>query len=154
LRRIAGSAGIAVETAATYLEACESAYLLFSCPLFTFSERKRAARNKKFYPVDTGLRRCIVTKTGSDLGRMLENAVFVALRRTGHRVCYWREKGEVDFVVQTSGRIIPIQVSWTPPVERHHSALEQFYEQFPNADEAMFIGPKEYEEGLTVGPAS
>ena len=36
---------------------CEQAYLLFSCPWFAFSERKRLHRNRKYYPVDTALRR-------------------------------------------------------------------------------------------------
>jgi predicted AAA+ superfamily ATPase len=47
LRRLAGAAGIAVDTAGGYLTACESAYLVFSVSYFAFSDRKRAARNKE-----------------------------------------------------------------------------------------------------------
>jgi hypothetical protein len=36
------------------MDVCEAAYLLFSVPYFLFTERKRAARNKKYYPIDTG----------------------------------------------------------------------------------------------------
>jgi uncharacterized protein len=147
LRRLAGAAGIAVETAAGYLEACEAAYLLFSVPYFAFSERKRAARNKKYYPVDTGLRRMAVKRTGADRGKLLECAVYVELRRKGIEASYWREKGEVDFVAQTSQGIVPIQVSWEPPTDRHRRALEEFYETFPQAEEAVFIGPHAFEIG-------
>jgi hypothetical protein len=53
--------------------------------------------------------------------------------------------------------IVPVQVSWSPPAERHERALEEFYEVFPQAGEALFVGPDEYEEGvldrLTPSPA-
>ena len=147
LRRIASAAGIAVDTAAGYLDASEAAYLLFSVPFFAFSERKRAARNKKYYPIDTGLRRMAVTPTGSDRGKLLECAVHLELRRRGLSVSYWRGNGEIDFVVQSRRGITPVQVSWNAPGERHHRALDEFHETFPQALEAVFIGPKEYEAG-------
>ena len=151
LRRIAGATGVAVETAASYLEAAEAAYLLFSCPYFAFSERKRAARNRKYYPVDTGLRRCVVTRTGRDRGKMLECATHLALRRRYGQVSYYRDRGEIDFVVHHEGRILPVQVSWEGPAERHHRALEDFYERFPHAEEAVFVTAESF-EGVLAGP--
>ena len=147
LRRIAGAAGIAVDTAAGYLAACEAAYLVFSVPYFAFSDRKRSARNKKYYPIDTGLRRMAVTRTGADRGKLLECAVHLELRRSGLQPAYWRGRGEVDFVVTTERGIVPIQVSWEAPTDRHHRALEEFYESFPQAQEALMIGPAEFEAG-------
>ena len=148
LRRIAAATGIAVDTAASYLEACEAAYLLFHCPFFAFSERKRASRNRKYYPVDPGLRRVVVTRTGSDQGKALECAVFLALRRRFRQISYWREGGEVDFVVQSGGRIIPVQVTWGQPEARHHRAMEAFYEHFPQAEETVFVSSRDFEEAL------
>ena len=148
LRRLAGAAGIAVDTAAGYLAACEAAYLVFSVPYFAFSDRKRAARNRKYYPVDTGLRRMAVPRTGADRGKLLECAVHLDLRRRGLSPAYWRGRGEVDFVVTTDQGITPIQVSWEPATDRHHRALEEFYETFPQAREAVLVGPTEYEAGV------
>lgn len=139
LRRVAGACGVAVDTAASWIDACENAYLLFGCPYFAFSERKRASRNRKFYPVDSGLRRVVVTRTGADTGKALECATFLALRRRFGSVSYWRDEGEVDFVVQDGSRVIPVQVSEAGPLERHHRALTAFYEQFPQAEEAVFV---------------
>lgn len=148
LRRIAGAAGIATDTAASYVEACERAYLLFSCPYFAFSERKRAGRNRKYYPIDTGLRRVVVTRGGGDQGKSLECAVHLALRQRFGQVFYWRERGEVDFVVHSEGRIVPVQVSWKEPAERHLRALEEFYERFPQADEALHITSDTFESTM------
>jgi hypothetical protein len=39
-------------------------------------------------------------------------------------------------------------VSWEAPAERHHRALEEFYETFPHAAEAVFVGPGELESGI------
>ena len=56
--------------------------------------------------------------------------------------------GEVDFVVQDRDRIIPVQVTWDAPVHRHHRALEDFYEHFPQAEEARFITAGDFQEAL------
>lgn len=146
LRRIAGATGIAIETAASYLEACEAAYLLFRVPYFAFSERRRASRNQKYYPVDTGLRRIAVTRTGDDRGKSLECATFLALRLRHRDISYWRGRGEVDFVVRDGTEIRPIQVTWGDPSDRHHRALEDFYEHFPTAHEATFVTAKTFDQ--------
>jgi hypothetical protein len=149
LRRVAGATGIAVDTAGSYLDACEDAYLLFSCPYFAFSERKRASYNRKYYPVDTGLRRVATTRVGADRGKALECAVQLALRRRfGRRVFYWRDKAEVDFVVEAGDRIVPVQVTWEAPTDRHQRALRSFYETFPQAAEAVFVTAERFEEAL------
>ena len=139
LRRISAAAGVAVETAAAWLEACEQAYLLFSCPWFAFSERKRSHRNRKYYPVDTALRRVSVTRTGRDVGKALECATFVELRKRGFDVFYWRDAGEVDFVVQSADGPTPVQVTLGGATERHMRSLDAFYETFPNAAEAVVV---------------
>ncbi len=148
LRRIAAATGMAVETVSNYLDACEQAYLLFSCPWFTFSQRRRTQRNRKYYPVDTGLRRVVVTRTGKDLGKALESATFVALRKRFESVCYWRDKGEVDFVVQAGDRPTPIQVTLESPLERHMRALDAFYEAFPHSRDAVFVTLDNFPEVL------
>lgn len=147
-RRVAASLGMSVGTVAPYLEAIESAYLAFSCPYFAYSERKRLARNKKYYPVDTGLRRVSVTPTGADRGKQLECATFVLLRRRFRDVCYWRDGGEVDFVVTRGREVVPIQVTWDGPQDRHHQSLDRFYAEFPTASEAVFVTAESYSRGI------
>ncbi len=139
LRRIAAASGIAVETVAAYLEACEQAYLLFSCPWFAFSERKRSHRNRKYYPVDTALRRVSFTRAGQDMGKALECATFVELRKRGFDVFYWRDAGEVDFVVQSVEGPTPMQVSLDGAAERHMRSLDAFHETFPTACEPVIV---------------
>jgi uncharacterized protein len=148
LRRVASATGIAVDTAHAYLEACEGAYLLRGCSFFAFSERKRSSRNRKYYPIDTGLRRLVVTRSGADRGKALECAVHLALWRRFGEVFYWRDRAEVDFVVQIEKRIQPIQVSWEGATQRHDRAAEEFYERFPQAEEVLLVTASNFETFL------
>lgn len=145
VRRVAAATGIATDTASKYLAACEAAYLLFGVPFFAYSERKRASRNRKYYPVDSGLRRVVVTRTGQDLGKSLECATYLALRRHYGEVFYWRGAGEVDFVVLDEGHAVPYQVTRDGSEERHERALKAFYEQFPHADECVFVTARTFQ---------
>ena len=149
LRRIAAASGVAVETVSAYLEACEQAYLLFPCPWFAFSERKRSQRNRKYYPVDTALRRVAVTRTGRDVGKALECATFVELRKRQLDVFYWRAAGEVDFVVQAGSGPTPIQVTLDGATERHLRSLDAFYEAFPHAEEAVIVTMENFPDVLS-----
>jgi len=146
LRRIAGAIHLSPETVNAYLQACEDAYLIFSCPYFAYSEAKRIRRNKKYYAIDTALRRAVTTKTGADLGKDFENLVFLTLRRKTTEVFYWRGKNEVDFVVNTARGVTPIQVTFGKPHERHEQGLREFYELFPHACEAIYVTPDTFED--------
>lgn len=144
-RRLAGALGVSTDTVSTYMEAAQSAYLVFACHYFDWSARKRLIRNTKYYPIDTGLRRVSVTPTGRDQGKMLECATYLTLRRQQQEVFYWRDKGEVDFVVLQDGRPTPIQVTWDEPEERHLRALDEFYAAFPTSNEAVFVSSENFE---------
>jgi predicted AAA+ superfamily ATPase len=139
LRKIAKALDVTADTVGVWLDACRAAYLVLACPFFSWSERQRSARPNKYYPIDLGLRDSVVTKTGNDLGKRLETVVFHTLRRRYDSVCYWKGKGEVDFVTQDRDGITPWQVSWDGPLERHHKALEEFAEAFPTAKQPRFV---------------
>lgn len=147
-RRLAAALGLSPDTAGAYLDAAESAYLAMGAGFFAYSARRQLARNRKFYPVDPGLRRSVVTATGADRGKQFECAAFLLLRRRFRNVHYWRGKGEVDFVVEHRGTAVPVQVSWEGPGERHRRALDEFHEAHPHAAEAVMITPESFGLGV------
>ncbi|MFT3742089.1 MAG: ATP-binding protein [Gammaproteobacteria bacterium] len=140
-RKISAVTGLTVDTVKSYLQACEDAYLLFSCHYFAFSEKKRQSRQKKYYPIDSGMRYAITNTQGRDLGKSLELVIFLRLKQYYEQVFYWQEihQGEVDFVATRGTSIVPYQITWEGPEPRHEEALQHFYENFPQADEAVFI---------------
>lgn len=149
-RKLAINMGVTTDTVGTYIDAFQTAYLILCCPFFTFSERQRQSRNRKFYPVDTGLKNAIVTKAGRDLGKDFETVVFHHLKKIHRQVYYWRGKGEVDFVVQTDNGILPIQVSYGDIQDRHHLAIESFKQEYPQSLPAQFVTPKTFEKFMAV----
>jgi len=83
--------------------------LIFEARKFTESTYKRLRNPAKIYVVDSGLAR----RVGSgDLGRVLENIVFLELERSAEEVFYFEETKECDFVVSQDGKFSLYQVSF------------------------------------------
>ena len=99
-----------------YLEWLAQAYLIYRVPIRTDSLSVRRMNPDKFYLVDTGLARAVTPKSDASLGWLLENLVFLALRRGDNKIEYYNTKKgeEVDFLVTdraTKKRRL-IQVAW------------------------------------------
>jgi predicted AAA+ superfamily ATPase len=78
----------------------EDSYLLFTVPQFDFSLRSRLVNAKKVYAIDTGLIRANSASFSQDKGRMLENIVFIHLKRLGREVFYFKKNNECDFITR------------------------------------------------------
>ena len=83
-----------------FLEHLSDAYLFYPVTIYSPSERARRINPRKVYAIDTGLLTAFTNRPGSDRGRLLENAVFMELRRRYRTIEYYRtEQGfEVDFI--------------------------------------------------------
>ncbi len=138
-RGLAKIIDVTADTVKSYLDAATAAYLLLPCPYFTFSEKQSVARNKKYYPIDLGLRRAVITKTGQDRGKELETVVFHHLKKKYRNVFYWRGQGEIDFIVLKDNHIVPYQVSWDASQQRHFQVYEEFGKLYPKALSPIII---------------
>ena len=83
----------------------EHAYLIFTLSKYDFSLKKQYTSNKKVYVIDNGLRNHVAFYFPEDKGHLLENAVFLELKRRGGTLYYHKDKKECDFVVQHGIRI-------------------------------------------------
>lgn len=84
----------------------EDSYVLFTVPRFDYSLKKQLVNPKKAYSIDNGLTRVNSASFSSDRGSMLENLVFLQLRKGFRDVYYFRGKRECDFVVRDKGRMV------------------------------------------------
>jgi len=84
-----------------YLDYLADAYLVFPVPIFSRSERIRRTNPKKIYLIDTGLANAFIYRLQSDWRHLLENFVYIKLRKSHLKVEYYRTKNnyEVDFIV-------------------------------------------------------
>jgi len=71
--------------------------LIFEVRKFSESTYKKMRNPAKLYPVDTGLCR---RTTSLDQGRLLENLVFLELKRKGQEVFYLNEKIKCYFIAR------------------------------------------------------
>jgi uncharacterized protein len=91
-----------------YLSFFSDAYLFFYVPKFSFSQKVSMVNPKKVYAIDTGLANVNSLSFSDDLGRNLENMVFLELRRKSHEIFYFSEERECDFVVASKGKPIAL----------------------------------------------
>jgi len=65
----------------SFISHLEDSYLLFTIPKFSYSLKKQAINPKKIYTIDNGLASTNTISFSTNKGKMLENTVFLALRR-------------------------------------------------------------------------
>ena len=65
-------------------------------------------RPKKVYTIDTAFAKANSLSFSKDEGRLLENMVFLELRRNDSEIYYFREHGECDFIVKNGTTITHI----------------------------------------------
>lgn len=99
-------------TISDYSQYFETCYLFFSINRFSASLRKQQGYHKKNYCIDTALAQTIGFRLSGDDGRMLENIVYLELKRRYQEVYFHREKHECDFVLKENHQIVKaIQVA-------------------------------------------
>ena len=96
------SAQLGIKTNVTileYLSYLEQCYLFFFVPKFNYSAKAQSVNPKKVYCIDTGMIQSVTLSSNADMGRMLENAVFIELRRRTKNIWYYSESSfECDFL--------------------------------------------------------
>lgn len=96
-----------------YLSYFADAYLFFYLPKFSHSRKIQLVNPKKVYCIDNGFIDINSVSFNDDNGRLLENMVFMHLRRQTSEIYYYSGKKECDFVVFENGKLIGLyQVCW------------------------------------------
>jgi len=96
-----------------YLSYFVDAYLFFFIPKFSYSHKVQLVNPKKVYCIDNGLIEINSVSFNEDNGRLLENMVFMQLRRQSAEIYYYSDQKECDFVVFQNGKLQGLyQVCW------------------------------------------
>lgn len=96
-----------------YLSHFTDAWLFFFIPKFSFSYKAQLVNPKKVYCIDNGFISTNTLSFSDDRGRLLENMVFMHLRRQFSEIYYFAGKNECDFVVFQNRRVHGLyQVCW------------------------------------------
>lgn len=87
------------------LNTFENAFLLLFTSKFDFSLRKQIQNPRKVYCIDTGFVSELGFRSSENKGRLLENLVFIELKRRIAHTYYFSGNNECDFVVREGHKI-------------------------------------------------
>lgn len=112
------------QTVIDYFSFFEDAYLIFTLPKFDYSYKKQQINPKKIYTIDTGIANANTIRFSERKGEILENAVFLSLKRKYKELFYFQdEESECDFLVKEKDKITrAIQVTYK--LEEHNELRE------------------------------
>lgn len=101
-------------TISHYLSFLQDTYLIFQINKFDFSLKKQINNPKKTYFIDNALINRIGFIFSMEKGRLLENLVFLELRRRKFEIFYHSKRCECDFVIRQENTIVQaIQVCYS-----------------------------------------
>ncbi|OGN74468.1 MAG: ATPase [Chloroflexi bacterium GWB2_49_20] len=101
-----------VDTVLNYLEAFEKAFILYKADRYNLKGKRILRSPQKFYIVDSGIRNAILGFRDLDIGRVLENIVYLELKRRGFDVRVGvDDQFEIDFIATKDDEKLYIQTA-------------------------------------------
>lgn len=99
-----------VNTVKNYIDYLQTSWLIFTINKYAYSIKKQQIANKKIYIIDTGLVKSVAFSFSENKGKLLENLVFLVLRRLTQEIYYYSTKNnlEVDFYLPKHKLLIQV----------------------------------------------
>ena len=127
---------VSVESVLNYISYLESCFALYTVKRYNVKGKNYMEINDKHYLGDIGLRHAILGYRQGDIGQILENLVFLELKRRGYTVSTGLiDSHEIDFIATKQNEKLYIQVSYllaSPQTrERELRSLKKVHDAFP-----------------------
>lgn len=125
------------KTVDRYLRGLTDSLLFYEARRYNIKGKQFLSTMNKYYACDMGMRNMLVRSKESDIGHILENVVYLELKRRYSEVYVGMvgSDGEVDFVAMKDGNPIYYQVSQTTldekVLERELAPLRQIRDNYP-----------------------
>ena len=124
-------------TVENYISAFIDSFLIYKAKRFNIKGKNLLARDYKYYIVDQGLKSYLLgKKSGSDMGHILENIVYLELLRRGYKVYVGKiDDLEIDFVAENRDGLKYYQVALSvrdeKVLERELRPLQKTGDHYP-----------------------
>lgn len=127
---------IDLNTVYNYLSALEGAFILYRTPRYDVKGKEILKTQEKFYLSDVGLLYATMGFRDSKISGVLENIVFLELKRRDYQVYVGKiDLKEIDFIAEKQGKKVYVQVAYKleseSTVEREFSELIGIEDQHP-----------------------
>ncbi|MCL2078719.1 MAG: ATP-binding protein [Oscillospiraceae bacterium] len=114
-----GGRKISTHTIENYLSALCDSFILYKTRRYDIKGKQHLKTGEKYYVADIGLRYYLLGAQRADMGRALENIVYLELLRRGYDVRIGKVgAAEVDFVATNENGVVYYQASLTVRDER------------------------------------
>lgn len=126
---------VSYDAISNYIKYIEDTFLIHRCERYDIKGKDTLSGNSKFYINDLSYKNYLYSGFGYGFGYVLENLVYLELRRAGYDVYVGALRNkEIDFVAKKSDRIIYIQSTYMlidkEIIEREYSALEAIADNY------------------------
>lgn len=125
------------KTVDRYIRGLTDSLMLYEARRYNIRGKEFMSTINKYYAADIGMRNMLVKGSSSDIGHILENIVYLELKRRGYEVYVGQlgPDGEVDFVAMMDGKNSYYQVAETTLSQevlvRELAPLQKISDNFP-----------------------
>ena len=127
---------IGVDTVQKYIAHLLATFALFKVPRYDIKGKRLLELHEKYYLGDAALRHALLGYREGDISGVLENIVFLELKRRGYRVFIGKiGEREIDFIAEKENRKRYIQVAYLlesqDTIARELGALQSVPDNYP-----------------------
>ncbi len=142
-------------TISDYCRYIENSFLCFFINRYDDNLKAQQQSPKKVYFIDHVIAKMMGFRTSDDRGRMLENVVFVELKRRRYDIYYYKESRECDFVLRAGVQtlqVIQVCIELCDPStkEREILGLIEAMDKFSLSDGLIITENEEYVENIEL----
>ena len=144
---------IDVKTVERYLEGLMESFIIYQAKRYNIRGKQYLKTLEKYYVVDIGMRYMLLGSSGTDVGHILENIVYLELLRRGYEVYIGKiDDQEVDFVARDQKGVQYIQVAASVRDEntlsRELASLQRISDNYPKTIMTLDEDPEADYEGI------
>lgn len=144
---------IDVKTVVRYLEGLMESFIIYQAKRYNIRGKQYLKTLEKYYVVDIGMRYMLLGTSGTDVGHILENIVYLELLRRGYEVYIGKiDDLEVDFVARGNKGVQYIQVAASVRDEntlsRELASLQRISDNYPKVILTLDEDPEADYEGI------
>lgn len=132
-----------VNTVINYIGYLENSWLFSTINKYAYSVKEQQIAAKKLYCIDTGLATSVGFSFSKNKGKLMENAVYLQLRRKYHDIYYYKtnQDGEVDFFLPKEKMLIQVAQKFDIPEmqKREQGALIASRKELKKANRLVIV---------------
>ena len=144
---------VSVHTVESYLESLVESFIFNKVSRYDIKGKQSLKTGEKYYATDVTMRYAVLGRKNVDAGHILENIVYLELKRRGYKV-YIGKSGEkeIDFVAENKEGLTYFQVALTvreeSTLQRELSALQSINDHYPKYILTLDLDPDSDYDGI------